>query len=186
MYLILALQLFYAPFGGSDGSTLSATELNTQVTLFTLYTQSALGGLLAGLQKTISQGPPLVGGVGRLAELHADVVALISEYGPVEMAIEQVFVNRNLQTATSVGRASGVILLAAAQAGIPAFEYTPSAVKLAVCGVGDAAKAQVATVVAMRLGLDAAPKPVDASDAVAVALCHMQSSSLRRAVEAAG
>ena len=122
----------------------------------------------------------------RLEELHADVVALISEYGPAEMAIEQVFVNRNLQTATSVGRASGVILLAAAQAGIPTFEYTPSAVKLAVCGVGDAAKAQVASVVAMRLGLDAAPKPVDASDAVAVALCHLQSSSLRRAVEAAG
>ena len=93
--------------------------------------------------------------------------------------------NRNLQTATAVGRASGAIVLSAAQAGLPVFEYTPSAVKMAVCGVGDADKAQVQQVVAMRLGLDAAPKPADAADALAIALCHLQSSGLRRAVEAA-
>jgi len=121
----------------------------------------------------------------RLAELYHDVRTLIDDFSPEEMALEQVFVNRNLQTATSVGRASGVILLAAAEAGVPVFEYTPSAVKMAVCGVGDAPKAQVAAVVAMRLGLEQAPSPADAADALAIALCHLQSSSLRRAVESA-
>ena len=122
----------------------------------------------------------------RLAELFDDVEALIAEFEPAEMAIEQVFVNRNLQTATSVGRASGVILLAAQRAGLPVHEYTPTAVKMAVAGVGDADKTQVQKVVARRLGLAAAPRPADAADALAIALCHLQSSSLRRAVERAG
>lgn len=120
----------------------------------------------------------------RLLELHTDLAAIIAQYRPAEVAIEQVFVNRNLQTATAVGRASGAIILSAAQAGLRVFEYTPSAIKLAVCGVGDADKAQVQAVIAMRLGLDAAPKPADAADALAIALCHLQSSGLRRAVEA--
>jgi len=121
----------------------------------------------------------------RLAELFRDVEQLIVEFDPTEVAIEQIFVNRNLQTATSVGRASGVILLAAARAGLPVHEYTPSAVKMAVAGVGNAAKTQVQAVVARRLGLSEAPRPADAADALAVALCHVQSSSLRRAVERA-
>ena len=121
----------------------------------------------------------------RLAELFRDVEQLIVEFEPAEMAIEQVFVNRNLQTATSVGRASGVILLAGARAGLPVHEYTPTAVKMAVAGAGDAAKTQVQTVVARRLGLGKAPRPADAADALAIALCHLQSSSLRRAVERA-
>ena len=121
----------------------------------------------------------------RLLELHDDLGRLIAQYRPSEVAVEQVFVNRNLQTATSVGRASGVILLAAAEAGLPVTEYTPSAVKMAVCGAGDAGKAQVQAVVAMRLGLEAAPAPADAADALAIALCHLQASPLRRAVERA-
>lgn len=118
----------------------------------------------------------------RLAELHADLSSVIAEYGPAEAAVEQVFVNRNLQTATSVGRASGVILLALAQAGLPSEEYTPSAVKMALCGYGNAPKEQVIRVVSMRLSLPQAPSPADAADALAIALCHIQSSSLARAV----
>ena len=121
----------------------------------------------------------------RLGELFADVEVLIAEHQPAEIAVEQVFVNRNLQTATAVGRASGIVLLAAARAGIPVFEYTPSAVKLAVAGAGDAAKPQVQAMVARMLGLDVAPRPADAADALAVALCHLQSASLRRAIERA-
>lgn len=121
----------------------------------------------------------------RLAELFADLEKLVAEFRPAEIAVEQVFVNRNLQTATAVGRASGVILLAAARAGIPVFEYTPSAVKLAVTGSGDAAKDKVQALVARRLGLGAAPEPADAADALAVALCHLQSAGLRRAVAGA-
>jgi crossover junction endodeoxyribonuclease RuvC len=137
--------------------------------------------IAAGAVRT-SPGDPLE---RRLLELHTDLTEIIAEYRPAEVAIEQVFVNRNLQTATAVGRASGAIILSAAQAGLPVFEYTPSAVKMAVCGVGDADKEQVQAVVAMRLGLDAAPKPADAADALAIALCHLQSAPLRRAVEAA-
>lgn len=116
----------------------------------------------------------------RLRELHDDVAGLIGEFGPTEVAIEEVFVNRNLHTAMSVGRASGVVLLAAASAGLPVFEYTPSAVKLAVTGQGAAAKAQVEAMVTRRLSLGAMAAAPDAYDALAVALCHLQSSSLRR------
>ncbi len=121
----------------------------------------------------------------RLAELYDDLSALIGEYRPAEAAIEEVFVNRNLQTATGVGRAAGVAIVAAARAGLEVFEYTPTAVKSTVAGDGSADKDQLQTVIARRLGLAAAPQPADASDALAVALCHLQASPIRRAVEAA-
>lgn len=121
----------------------------------------------------------------RLAELYTDLGEIVSEYRPQEAAIEQVFVNRNLQTATSVGRASGVVLLALAQAAIPVEEYTPSAVKMALCGYGNADKTQVGKVVQMRLGLPSVPGPADAADALAIALCHVQAVPMRRAVERA-
>ena len=121
----------------------------------------------------------------RLVELYSDLSELIAEYQPDAAAIEEVFVNRNLQTATAVGRASGVALLAMAQAGLVAAEYTPSAVKMALCGNGRAPKDQVQRVVALRLGLTGPPQPPDAADALAVALCHAQHEPMRRAVERA-
>lgn len=119
----------------------------------------------------------------RLAELYADLNGLLEDHKPDAAAIEQVFVNRNLQTATAVGRASGVILLALAQHQIPVTEYSPSAVKRALTGYGNADKQQMKKVVAMRLGLDELPSPADAADALAIALCHIQGASLRRLVE---
>jgi len=121
----------------------------------------------------------------RLHELYDDLEAVVVQFAPEEVAIEEVFVNRNLHTATSVARASGVAMLAAARAGLSVFEYTPSAVKMAVAGYGDATKDQVQVMVARRLGLAGAPSPADAADALAVALCHLQSAALRRAVEGA-
>ncbi len=121
----------------------------------------------------------------RLAELYADLDALLADHKPDVAAIEQVFVNRNLQTATSVGRASGVVLLALAQHGIPVTEYSPSAVKRALTGYGNADKMQMKKVVAMRLGLAELPSPADAADALAIALCHLQGAPLRRLVEGA-
>jgi crossover junction endodeoxyribonuclease RuvC len=115
----------------------------------------------------------------RLAELHEDLVDLIRTHRPDDAAIEQVFVNRNLQTATSVGRASGVVLLALQQEGVPVSEYSPSAVKRALTGYGKADKAQMKRVVAMRMGLEAVPGPADAADALAIALCHLQSMPAR-------
>lgn len=116
----------------------------------------------------------------RLRELGDDLDALITEHTIDEGAIEEVFVNRNLQSAISVGRASGVAILSMARAGLSVAEYTPSAVKLAVTGTGDAAKPQVQALVARRLGLAEAPSPADAADALAVAICHAQSSRIAR------
>ncbi len=116
----------------------------------------------------------------RLVELHRDLDDLIGEHQPDEAAVEQVFVNRNLQTATSVGRASGVVLLTLAQHRLHIAEYSPSAVKRALTGYGKADKTQMQKVVAMRLGLPEIPSPADAADALAIALCHIQSAPAER------
>jgi crossover junction endodeoxyribonuclease RuvC len=133
----------------------------------------------AGVIRTAPTAPIAV----RLLELAADLDAVIAEHEIAAAAVEQIFVNHNLQTATAVGRASGVALLACARAGLDVSEYTPSAVKLAVAGSGTAPKEQVQKMVALRLGLHAAPRPADAADALAVAMCHLQASPLQRAVE---
>lgn len=121
----------------------------------------------------------------RLLELEADLVAVIRDHRPTEAAIEEVFANRNAKTAMATARASGVILLTLAKASIAVAEYTPTAVKMALTGYGAADKKQVQDVVAMRLDLDAPPRPADAADALAIALCHAQGAGMRRAVERA-
>lgn len=115
----------------------------------------------------------------RLAELHRDLSALIAEHELHAVAIEQVFVNQNLQTAMAVARASGVALLAAAQAGLEVVEFTPTTVKSTVTGFGAAPKEQVQKMVAQRLRLGGLPEPADAADALAVALCYLQTARLR-------
>lgn len=135
---------------------------------------SSTRAVAAGVIRTDSDLPVAT----RLRELGDDLDAVIAEHPIDEGAIEEVFVNRNLQTATSVGRASGVAILSMARAGLSVAEYTPSAVKLAVTGTGDAAKQQVQALVARRLGLAQAPSPADAADALAVAICHSQSSRI--------
>ncbi len=115
----------------------------------------------------------------RLAELATDLREVVAEHQPATAAIEQVFVNNNRRTAISVARASGVALLVLAEAGVEVAEYTPSAVKMALTGSGTADKEQMQRVIAMRLGLAAAPGPADAADALAVALCHVQHGASR-------
>ena len=114
--------------------------------------------------------------------LRSDLSSLISDYEPTEAAIEQVFVTNNRRTAMSVSRASGAAMVALAEAGIPVTEYTPTAVKMALCGYGGAPKEQVQKVVAMRLELNAPPSTPDAADALAIAMCHLQSLPMRHAV----
>jgi crossover junction endodeoxyribonuclease RuvC len=121
----------------------------------------------------------------RLVELAADLRDLVAEYRPATAAIEQVFVNRNTATAMAVGRASGVAILVLAEAGVAVGEYTPSGVKMALTGSGSADKQQMQRVVAMRLGLPEPPRPADAADALAVALCHLQHLPLQRIVGSA-
>jgi crossover junction endodeoxyribonuclease RuvC len=142
---------------------------------------TAARAVAAGVIRTSPQDEIAV----RLMEIHRDLSDLIAEYQPAEAAIEEVFVNRNLHTATAVGRASGVALLAIAQAGVPVSEYTPSAVKMALCGNGRAPKDQMQKVVSMRLGLSGVLEPPDAADALAVALCHTQHAPMRSAVDRA-
>ncbi|RPI25041.1 MAG: crossover junction endodeoxyribonuclease RuvC [Actinobacteria bacterium] len=116
----------------------------------------------------------------RLAELYRDLSAVIDEYRPTAAAIERIFQNRNRNTAMAAARASGVAMLAVAEAGLTIEEYTPSAVKMALVGIGDAPKEQIERVVSMRLGLARVPGPADAADALAVALCHHQHAPRRR------
>lgn len=114
----------------------------------------------------------------RLVELHRRLTEVIRETDPDVVALETVFTNRNLQTAMSVGRASGVALLAAAESGVVVFEYVPTAIKSAVTGDGSANKGQVQQMVARLLHLKEPPKPADASDALAIALCHLRVAPL--------
>ena len=128
----------------------------------------------AGVVRTDS-GQPLG---ARLSVLYDGLRQIIHEHSPSQMAIETVFTNRNLQTAISVGRASGVAILAGAEAGMAIAEYAPTAIKAAVTGDGAADKAAVASMVARLLNLQEPPGPADAADALAVALCHLRSAAL--------
>lgn len=128
--------------------------------------------ILAGVIQTDADDPM----PKRLSELHLGLTQVIADVRPEVIALETVFTNRNLLTAISVGRASGVALLAAAQADIPVFEYVPTAIKSAVTGDGSANKKQVQEMVARLLNLDEAPKPADAADALAIAICHLSAA----------
>ncbi len=114
----------------------------------------------------------------RLAELHRGLTDVIADTKPDVVALETVFTNRNLQTAISVGRASGVAILAAAEAGLQVYEYVPTTIKSAVTGDGSANKEQVQQMVSRLLRLSAPPKPADAADALAIALCHLRAAPL--------
>ena len=107
----------------------------------------------------------------RLLEIHRAVTELILTHKPSQIGVERLFFNRNVQTAFAVGQARGVVLLAAAEHGLPVFEYGPHEVKLAVTGYGRADKSQVQRMVQMVLGMPVLPKPDDAADALAVAIC---------------
>lgn len=115
---------------------------------------------------------------GRLAELFTGLTQVIEDSRPDVVAVESIFTNQNLQTAISVGRASGVALLAAAQAGLKVSEYAPTAVKSAITGDGAASKTQIQHMVARLLRLAEPPKPADAADALAIALCHLRAAPL--------
>ena len=114
----------------------------------------------------------------RLKTVYDGVLRLIETYNPDVLAVEELFFNTNVKTAIAVGHARGVIVLAAANKGIKINEYTPLQIKQAVVGYGRADKNQVQQMVKMFLGLKEVPKPDDTADALAVAICHANSSSL--------
>jgi crossover junction endodeoxyribonuclease RuvC len=112
----------------------------------------------------------------RLREIHGLISSLVEEFAPDAIAVESVFTALNMRTALKLAEMRGVVLLAAAQARIPAHSYSPREVKASVAGFGAASKQQIQKMIAMLLGLAECPEPADASDALAVALCHAQSA----------
>ncbi|HUF83401.1 MAG TPA: crossover junction endodeoxyribonuclease RuvC [Acidimicrobiia bacterium] len=121
----------------------------------------------------------------RLATLERELTLLVAELRPAALAVERVLFQANVRTAMSVGQASGLALAVAARADVPVTDYSPNEVKLAVVGYGGASKEQVQAMVARILGLDAAPRPADAADALGLAVCHAGGGGLRSAVHAA-
>ena len=113
----------------------------------------------------------------RLLRIAEDLEALIAQFRPDVLAIEELFFNQNVTTGIGVAQARGVIVMTAARLGVPVFEYTPSQVKQAVTGYGKAEKKQVMEMTKRLLQLSSVPKPDDAADAVAIALCHARSST---------
>lgn len=112
----------------------------------------------------------------RLALLYDGVLAIIDTHHPTELAVEELFFNRNVRSALSVGQARGVALLAGQHRGLSAHGYTPLEVKLAVTGFGRARKEQIQEMVRVLLGLSYVPEPDDAADAAAIAVCHLNST----------
>ena len=113
----------------------------------------------------------------RLDRIYDDMLELISTFNPDVMSIEELFFNTNITTGISVAHGRGVILLACTKAGVKVYEYTPLQVKQSVVGYGRAEKAQVMDMVRRICNLQAAPKPDDAADAVALAICHGRSTT---------
>lgn len=136
---------------------------NTEVSM------SALGVLRTSPEKDLPN---------RLAEIAREIEELLDEYQPSAVAVERIFFQSNVRTAMSVGQVSGLVLSAAARRGVDVVQYSPNQVKLAITGWGGADKAQVQKMVKQRLKLNSIPKPADAADAAALALCHIASSPL--------
>lgn len=115
----------------------------------------------------------------RLKKIYEELDKLISKYKPHVVVVEDLFVSKNIKSALKLGHSRGVVILAAMNAGLPVFEYTPLEVKQAVVGSGKAEKKQVQLMVKTLLDLPKPPHPADAADALAAAICHIHSSRLR-------
>ena len=113
----------------------------------------------------------------RLVQISADMEQLICQFKPDEIAVEELFFSKNITTGIAVAHGRGVILLAAEKLGVPVFEYTPMQVKQAVVGYGAAQKRQVMLMTQRLLGMKEVPKPDDAADALAIAICHSRSAT---------
>jgi len=114
----------------------------------------------------------------RLSYLYHRLVEIISRFQPDAVAIEQPFMAKNVKAALAVGKAQAVAILAAANKGIPTYEYTPAQVKQMVTNYGASSKEQVQEMVRLQLGLAEVPQPSDAADALAVAICHLRETHL--------
>lgn len=113
----------------------------------------------------------------RLTRIYDELTGIIESYKPDAIAVEELFFNKNIKTALTVGHARGVAVLAGSKSKVPVYEYTPLQVKQAVVGYGRAEKSQIQQMVKILLNLREIPKPDDVADALAVAICHGNSSN---------
>jgi crossover junction endodeoxyribonuclease RuvC len=150
-----------------------------------------------GLVKTNQNGEPELVAYGvlstsatssaskRLNHLYDQLQELIAQFQPDECALEKLFFSKNIKTAMTVSEARGVIGLCVSQAGYEPAEYTPNEVKQAVTSNGNASKAQVQEMVKAILNMDVIPKPDDAADALAIAICHLSHANYQRMIDEA-
>lgn len=114
----------------------------------------------------------------RLSYLYSQLLEIIARCQPDVVAVEQPFVAKNVRSALAIGRAQAVAMLAAANKGIPTYEYTPAQVKQMVANYGASSKEQIQVMVKLQLGLAEVPQPSDAADALAIAICHQRQTHL--------
>ena len=127
--------------------------------------------------------PALASFPDKLQRIHSQLTLLLKKCQPESVAIENLFFSVNVRSALKLGHARGVAMLAAVEAGVPVFEYTPAEIKRAVVGYGRADKPQVQQMIKLLLGLDALPSPHDAADALAIAICHVHTQPRAGAVD---
>jgi len=130
------------------------------------------GASMSAIDGGVIEAPSDQSSPERLALIHRELEQLISWHDPVAVALEDLYFGKNVRSAIAVGQARGVAMLAAAQHEVPCFDYTPQAVKKAVCGSGAADKSQVQQMVGALLHLPKPPESDHAADALAVAICH--------------
>jgi crossover junction endodeoxyribonuclease RuvC len=143
------------------------------------------GAVLAAVAAGVLRTAPTTPLPERLAELQAGLRGLLLELRPDVVSVERIFFQSNVRTAMSVGQASGLALAEAVAAGCRVAQYTPNEVKLAVTGYGAAPKEQVQRMVQAQLSLAERPRPADAADALALALCHLAVAPLQDRVDRA-
>jgi crossover junction endodeoxyribonuclease RuvC len=144
------------------------------------------GAAMSAVDGGVIEAPAELEPAGRLARIHAALGELVAWHEPVAMALEELYFGKNVRSAIGVGQARGVAMLAAAERGIPCFDYTPQAVKMAVCGSGAADKSQVQRMVGTLLRLPTPPASDHTADALAVAICHASQSPVASAGTVAG
>jgi crossover junction endodeoxyribonuclease RuvC len=147
--------------------------------------EGSVGRPLSMVAVGVVRTPPTLDLALRLCEIERGIESWIDEHRPDAVAVERVFSQHNVRTVMGTAQASGIALLVAARRGLPVALHTPSEVKAAVSGSGRADKAQVGAMVTRLLRLDAAPKPADAADALALAICHIWRGGAQTRIDAA-
>ena len=155
----------------------------TAITGYGLVQESDNGELIS-VDYGVIITPPKIPMSQRLSMLYDSLNEILNAHQPESAAVEKLFFQKNVRTAMSVGQARGVALVALEQAMLPIAEYAPTEIKQAVSGYGGADKRQVQEMVRMLLNLDDIPKPDDAADALAVAICHLHSARAKTLYEA--